>query len=137
MILPGTGFSTEGQGRGAEEPFRPSTVIPPHGDHRAGEYARAGRQGEGEFSARRPLRSRAGPEILRALRIKPSEITRRLKAINPSPYSFFINLGNQEYLVGASPEMFVRVSGRRIETCPISGTIKRGDDAISDSANRS
>jgi len=49
----------------------------------------------------------------------------RLKAINPSPYSFFINLGNQEYLVGASPEMFVRVSGRRIETCPISGTIKR------------
>jgi hypothetical protein len=56
-----------------------------------------------------------------------------LKAINPSPYSFFINLGNQEYLVGASPEMFVRVNGRRIETCPISGTIKRGEDAIADS----
>ena len=64
---------------------------------------------------------------------KPSEISRRLKPINPSPYSFFINLGNQEYLVGASPEMFVRVNGRRIETCPISGTIKRGEDAISDS----
>ncbi len=29
--------------------------------------------------------------------------------------------------------MFVRVSGRRIETCPISGTIKRGDDPIADS----
>ena len=63
----------------------------------------------------------------------PSEIARRLKAINPSPYSFFINLGEGEYLVGASPEMFVRVNGRRVETCPISGTIKRGDDAISDS----
>jgi anthranilate synthase len=55
-----------------------------------------------------------------------------LKAINPSPYSFFINLGENEYLIGASPEMFVRVNGRRVETCPISGTIKRGDDAISD-----
>ncbi|MGB8817723.1 MAG: anthranilate synthase, partial [Rhizobiaceae bacterium] len=63
----------------------------------------------------------------------PSEISRRLKLINPSPYSFFINLGAGEYLIGASPEMFVRVNGRRIETCPISGTIKRGDDAISDS----
>ena len=63
----------------------------------------------------------------------PSEICRRLKAINPSPYSFFINLGEGEYLIGASPEMFVRVNGRRVETCPISGTIKRGDDAISDS----
>ncbi|MGO4842231.1 chorismate-binding protein, partial [Rhizobiaceae sp. 2RAB30] len=56
-----------------------------------------------------------------------------LKSINPSPYSFFINLGDGEYLIGASPEMFVRVNGRRVETCPISGTIKRGDDAISDS----
>ena len=64
---------------------------------------------------------------------KPSEISKRLKVINPSPYSFFINLGNAEYLIGASPEMFVRVNGRRIETCPISGTIKRGEDAISDS----
>ncbi len=63
---------------------------------------------------------------------RPSQISRRLKEINPSPYSFFINLGEQEYLVGASPEMFVRVNGRRVETCPISGTIKRGDDAIAD-----
>ncbi|TKD12514.1 MAG: anthranilate synthase component I, partial [Mesorhizobium sp.] len=63
----------------------------------------------------------------------PSDISRKLKIINPSPYSFFINLGEGEYLIGASPEMFVRVNGRRVETCPISGTIKRGDDAISDS----
>jgi anthranilate synthase len=84
-------------------------------------------------SAWRPVRGGAGADLLRALRGRPSEISRRLKAINPSPYSFFINLGNQEFLVGASPEMFVRVNGRRIETCPISGTIKRGEDAIADS----
>ena len=45
-----------------------------------------------------------------------------------------INLGQQEYLIGASPEMFVKVSdGNLVETCPISGTIKRGADPIEDS----
>jgi anthranilate synthase len=44
----------------------------------------------------------------------------------PSPYGFLMNLGEREYLVGASPEMYVRVDGDRVETCPISGTIARG-----------
>jgi hypothetical protein len=56
-----------------------------------------------------------------------------------------MNLGSQEYLVGASPEMFVRVEevensdlGRRalrVETCPISGTVARGADALEDAKN--
>ena len=62
----------------------------------------------------------------------PSEIFRRLRERNPAPYATLINLGQQEYLVGASPEMFVRGEGIRIETCPISGTISRGNDALSD-----
>src|SRR5919202_1248768 len=53
---------------------------------------------------------------------------------NPAPYGFLMNLGETEYLVGASPEMFVRVQGDRVETCPISGTIARGPDPISDAA---
>ena len=60
----------------------------------------------------------------------------RLTKKNPSPYGFFINLDKNEYLVGASPEMFVRVennlNGRRVETCPISGTIERGSDPLED-----
>lgn len=47
-----------------------------------------------------------------------------------------MNLGKGEYLIGASPEMFVRVEttkqGLRVETCPISGTIERGRDALED-----
>jgi anthranilate synthase len=54
-----------------------------------------------------------------------------------------VNLGRSEYLVGASPEMFVRVGdpdprspcpskSRLVETCPISGTIARGRDALED-----
>eukprot|EP00522_Entomoneis_paludosa_P010398 CAMPEP_0172445754 /NCGR_PEP_ID=MMETSP1065-20121228/5542_1 /TAXON_ID=265537 /ORGANISM="Amphiprora paludosa, Strain CCMP125" /LENGTH=974 /DNA_ID=CAMNT_0013196721 /DNA_START=187 /DNA_END=3111 /DNA_ORIENTATION=- len=67
---------------------------------------------------------------------RPSRLFRRLQARNPAPYGFFINLGEQEYMVGASPEMFVRcetVEGDiRVETCPISGTVARGADALED-----
>ena len=62
----------------------------------------------------------------------PLKLFKTLQAINPSPYGFMLNLGG-EYLVGASPEMFVRVEGNRVETCPISGTIKRGESALEDS----
>jgi anthranilate synthase len=62
----------------------------------------------------------------------PSEIFRRLRERNPSPYGFVMNLGRREYLVGASPEMYVRVEGDRVETCPIAGTIARGADPIGD-----
>ena len=62
----------------------------------------------------------------------PAEVFQRLCKINPSPYGALINLGDGEFLVAASPEMFVRSDGRRVETCPISGTIARGVDAIGD-----
>jgi anthranilate synthase len=58
-----------------------------------------------------------------------------LRQRNPAPYEFFFNLGEGECLVGASPEMFVRVSGDRVETCPISGTIRRGATPLEDAEN--
>jgi len=64
----------------------------------------------------------------------PAAFFERLRERNPAPYEFFLNLGSGEYLVGASPEMYVRVTGDRVETCPISGTIARGADAIGDAA---
>ena len=64
----------------------------------------------------------------------PSAVFQRLRAANPAPYGALINLGDGEFLVAASPEMYVRVEGRRIETCPISGTIARGRDAVEDAA---
>lgn len=115
------------------EAFRPTDTIPPRGDHRPGEYAELVKKAKDSFKRGDLFEVVPGQKFMERCDSKPSDISKRLKAINPSPYSFFMNLGNQEYLIGASPEMFVRVSGRRIETCPISGTIKRGDDAISDS----
>lgn len=61
----------------------------------------------------------------------PREIFERVRLINPSPYEFLINLGDEQ-LIGASPEMFVQVEGSRIETCPIAGTIKRGKTSLED-----
>jgi anthranilate synthase len=65
----------------------------------------------------------------------PAAFYERLRERNPAPYEFCYNLGGGEYLVGASPEMYVRVTGDRVETCPISGTIARGADALEDAAN--
>jgi anthranilate synthase len=65
----------------------------------------------------------------------PAFFYERLRRHNPAPYEFFINLGAGEYLVGASPEMYVRVTGDRIETCPISGTVARGDNPLDDAEN--
>ena len=117
----------------ASEPFQTTDRIPPRGDHRPGEYAELVVKAKESFRRGDLFEVVPGQKFMERCESKPSAISKRLKAINPSPYSFFINLGAQEYLVGASPEMFVRVSGRRIETCPISGTIKRGDDPIADS----
>lgn len=61
----------------------------------------------------------------------PSELFSKIRTLNPSPYEFLVNLGTEQ-LVGASPEMFVQVSGSRVETCPISGTIKRGENPMED-----
>ena len=60
-----------------------------------------------------------------------SDLYARLKQINPSPYEYLCQFGDEQ-LVGTSPEMFVRCEGRVVESCPISGTIKRGSDAMED-----
>ena len=55
----------------------------------------------------------------------PFTVYRALRHVNPSPYMFFIRMGATS-IVGASPEMLVRVEGRRVETHPIAGTRPRG-----------
>jgi len=65
---------------------------------------------------------------------KASELFERVQKASPSPYEFLLQFG-EEQLVGASPEMFVRVEGRRIETSPISGTAQRTGDPMRDADN--
>ncbi len=65
---------------------------------------------------------------------RASELFERVQRASPSPYEFFLQFG-EEQLVGASPEMFVRVEGPRVETCPISGTAQRTGDPLRDADN--
>jgi len=62
---------------------------------------------------------------------KASALFERMQKANPSPYEFLLQFGDEQ-LVGASPEMFVRVEGQRVETCPIAGTARRTGDPIRD-----
>jgi len=128
------GTTTEGLPHGTDDqPFTAAERDPPRGDHLPGEYARIVEAAKEKFKRGDLFEVVPGQTFYEKCTTTPAAISRKLKAINPSPYSFFINLGHNEFLIGASPEMFVRVTGRRIETCPISGTIKRGRDAIEDS----
>ena len=106
-------------------------------DHKPGEYAAVVDKARERFSCGDLFEVVPGQTFSTPLHCLPSTIYRRLAATNPAPYAALINLGDQEYLVSASPEMFVRVRpdlklGDVVETCPISGTIARGRDALED-----
>jgi len=64
----------------------------------------------------------------------PLEVYHRFRQVNPSPYMFYANFG-AEALVGASPEMFIRIEDGKVTTRPISGTIARGEDTFEDYEN--
>lgn len=65
------------------------------------------------------------------LRAAPFDIYRALRSLNPSPYMFYLQLGDQ-ILVGASPEVMVRVEDGEITVRPIAGTLPRGTTEIED-----
>ncbi len=61
----------------------------------------------------------------------PFEVYRALRSINPSPYMYFLDLGELK-IAGASPEMLVRLEDDIVENRPIAGTRPRGEDQESD-----
>ena len=117
---------------GAETPWRAAETVGREADHRPGEYADCVREAHGFFRRGDLFEVVPGQSFFARCPASPSEVFRRLRIRNPAPYGALMNLGEGEYLVAASPEMYVRVDGRRIETCPISGTVARGADAIGD-----
>jgi len=63
--------------------------------------------------------------------VEPFDLYRALRQINPSPYLYFLRMGERQIL-GSSPEMLVRVTGRKLEYRPIAGTHPRGRDEVED-----
>lgn len=122
-------------------PFTPGSAAPSR-DHAPGEYARTVRRAMPRFAAGDLFEVVPGQVFRRGCARPPSSVFRRLRETNPAPHSLLANLGGGEYLVGASPEMFVRVHrtgelGREremVESSPISGTVARGRDPLEDAA---
>ncbi len=71
--------------------------------------------------------------------VAPFDLYRALRTVNPSPYMFFLRIGSRGrgsgmHVLGSSPEMLVRVGGRKLEYRPIAGTHPRGRDEAEDAA---
>ena len=64
---------------------------------------------------------------------KPIDLYRALRSLNPSPYMYYLNLGDH-YVVGSSPEILVRLEDQTVTVRPIAGTRPRGKDREHDLA---
>lgn len=126
------GKSTAGLPRDTAESIYAKTPRQGFADHGPGEYQATVETARAAFARGDLFEAVPGQLFAEPCERSPAEVFQRLCRINPSPYGALMNLGEGEFLVAASPEMFVRSDGRRVETCPISGTIARGVDAIGD-----
>jgi anthranilate synthase len=126
------GKSTAGLPRETAESAYARTPRQGFSDHAPGEYQATVETARAAFARGDLFEAVPGQLFAEPCDRSPAEVFQRLCRINPSPYGALMNLGDGEFLVSASPEMFVRSDGRRVETCPISGTIARGSDAIGD-----
>ena len=130
------GLSTVGLPR-TGEPVAPPPARPPGeitSDHTPEEYM------EKVESVRRGMKQGDYYEVVLRQTFRapysgaPSALFKRFQVASPSPYEFLLQFGDEQ-LIGCSPEMFVRVEGTRVETCPISGTARRTGDPLRDAEN--
>ncbi|MDD5591141.1 MAG: anthranilate synthase component I [Dehalococcoidales bacterium] len=71
--------------------------------------------------------------LARPTTASPFSLYRALRSLNPSPYMYYLNMGDC-HIVGASPELLVRVEGGIVSNHPIAGTRPRGRDVAQDLA---
>ena len=109
--------------RGRELKVRPVTTRAQYMSavRRTKEYIAAGDIFQGVLSQRLDFEPGAAP----------FNIYRALRTVNPSPYMYFLRVGDL-HILGSSPEMLVKVTGRRLEYRPIAGTRPRGRDEAED-----
>ena len=112
--------------------FAPASRVERECDHEPGEYAAGVERAKERFSRGDLFEVVPSQTFFAPCTDSPAQVFKRLAKTNPAPYGALMNLGEEEYLVSASPEMYVRVEGDCIESCPISGTIARGGDALRD-----
>jgi anthranilate synthase component 1 len=110
-------------------PQRGTAVAEPLFD--GDDYQRAVHQAKGRITAGDIFQVVLARRWRQHTAVSPLALYRALRVINPSPYMVLLE-GPEASLVGASPEMLVRVTGRRLATRPIAGTRPRDDDPVED-----
>ena len=73
-------------------------------------------------------------DFLWKINTDPFNIYRVLRSINPSPYLYYLDLGDEYTIVGSSPERLVQLEDGKVETNPIAGTRPRGQTEAEDKA---
>src|SRR3979409_753278 len=126
------GKSTEGLSRDTAESIYAKSPRQGYSDHAPGEYQATVETARAAFARGDLFEAVPGQLFAEPCERTPAEVFQRLCRLHPSPVCALMGVGDGEFLVSASPEMFVRSDGRRVETCPISGTSARGIDAIGD-----
>ncbi len=123
-----------------EEPMHSETLknAPPHESEASSNFSPAEfealvSQAKEYIYAGDVIQTVLSQRLARRTYAHPFAIYRALRSINPSPYMYYLHLGDF-YIAGASPELLVRVEDGIVSTHPIAGTRRRGKDAVEDTA---
>lgn len=129
---------------GKKKNYQPDINVESTQDHNKGEYAKLVDFAKKSFAKGDLFEVNPSQLFIEPFLKKPSDLFKTMREKNPSPYGALINIGHDEWLVSASPEMYVRVENhfdsdnnqyKVVESAPIAGTVARGKDAISDYKN--
>lgn len=107
---------------------------PPTSNMSQGDYEDAVRAAKEHIAAGDAFQIVLSQRFQRRTSAPPLAIYRALRATNPSPYMFYLNFADEFVLMGASPEMMVRLEDGVAQTHPIAGTRKRGSTPEEDAA---
>lgn len=113
-----------------DKPLYVSSLVP---NVTKGEFEQAVRKARDYIIAGDVIQVVLSQQFSAAISGDPFILYRTLRSVNPSPYMFYLQFGDTK-LVGASPEVLVRLTNRKIDLRPIAGTRPRGTTTIEDEA---
>ena len=112
-----------------------ATALPDYHHHTArADFEAAVEKVQGYIRAGDVFQAVPSQRLSAAIDVTPFQVYRSVRCLNPSPYLFCLRLGPETSLVGASPEIMVRVEDGSVVVRPIAGTIHRGRTAAEDDA---
>ena len=114
-----------------ENNARKTSKLRVRSNFRRGEYHAAVRKAKSYIRAGDIFQVVLSQRFSAQTKAQPFEVYRELRALNPSPYLFYLQM-NDVAIVGSSPEMLVKVQGRDVFYRPIAGTLPRGKDEAED-----